>query len=179
MTETTTCPQCRQPLNLPESYLGQEVQCPRCQHMFVAEAHRDGLQAGTPAATSVTKPQALAGPDDEADGRGYDDDDRDDYPRRRRRWLEPHRASTIMTMGILSIFLVPLLFGTMAWVMGNTDLKKMDDGVMDPEGMSQTRTGRTIGMVMVLIHLGAIILTFAGMFLFFVFVIVMRGMRAG
>ena len=60
----------------------------------------------------------------------------------------------ILTLGIVSIFFAPLILGTMAWIMGNTDLRAMQEGQMDPEGESQTRAGRTIGMVMVCLTIG-------------------------
>ena len=37
--------------------------------------------------------------------------------------------------------------GIVAWVMGNTDLKAMDAGTMDPEGRGITQAGKIIGMI--------------------------------
>lgn len=63
----------------------------------------------------------------------------------------------ILTLGILSIFVMPLILGTIAWILGNNDLRAMENGQMDPSGESQTRTGRTIGMIMVILHIVLII----------------------
>ena len=44
--------------------------------------------------------------------------------------VEPHRATTILILGILSLVLCQPL-GIAAWMMGSADLKKMKAGVMD------------------------------------------------
>lgn len=54
-------------------------------------------------------------------------------------------------MGILSFFLVPLVLGPIAWIMGNSDLAAMAAGRMDPEGESETRMGRNCGMIATII----------------------------
>jgi hypothetical protein len=60
--------------------------------------------------------------------------------------LKPHRGSMILVFGILGL-LVCLIFGILAWVFGNQDLREMDAGVMDPEGRDLTNVGRILGMV--------------------------------
>jgi hypothetical protein len=185
MAEPIACPNCQQPLHVPENLFGQTVQCPDCQHLFQANRTDSAVYAGSaPAAqTQVTtepfsrdKLESEEVRSEEGENiprrRRYeedDDDDDDDYRTLRwgSRFTEPHRAGMIMTMGILSIFIVPLVFGTIAWVMGNADLKKMEEGRMDPTGKSQTYTGRTIGMVMVILNLTILILSMAGMCVFF------------
>jgi hypothetical protein len=83
------------------------------------------------------------------------DDDRDlDRPSERRRdrerdgahYEEPHRGTLILVLGIVSLVACPIL-GPIAWIMGNGDLKKMDEGVMDPEGKSNTNVGKILGIV--------------------------------
>ena len=55
--------------------------------------------------------------------RAPDEDDADYYGDRFvRRDLLPHRGSTILTLGILSLLVCGPILGPMAWVMGNTDL---------------------------------------------------------
>jgi hypothetical protein len=61
--------------------------------------------------------------------------------------MMPHRGSTIMTLGILSIFVAHVILGPIAWAMGNSDLAEMRAGRMDPEGESSTSTGRTCGII--------------------------------
>lgn len=47
--------------------------------------------------------------------------------------MKPHRGNLILVFGILSFGVCPF-FGIAAWVMGNTDLRAMADGIMDPSG---------------------------------------------
>jgi hypothetical protein len=81
----------------------------------------------------------------------------DGYTRRApvRRDAEPHRGGVIQALGIVSLvmgviwFLFPigLPLGIAAWVMGHRDLRKMEDGTMDPNGRKKTRDGRLCGIV--------------------------------
>jgi phage FluMu protein Com len=89
-----------------------------------------------------------------------DDDDYDDLPRRGRRGVA-HRGATILTLGILSIFVAcgcPII----AWVMGgiaikmaNADLLQMSTGKMDSSGRGNTQVGKIcaiIGVVLGIIN---------------------------
>jgi hypothetical protein len=60
-----------------------------------------------------------------------------------------------LVFGILS-WAVCLIFGICAWVMGNSDLREMDAGRMDPEGRGMTQAGRIVGMVHVILSIAAI-----------------------
>jgi predicted Zn finger-like uncharacterized protein len=90
--------------------------------------------------------------DDRPSRRGRRDEDDEDRPRRKSRRrrrggsYEPHRGGMILTFGILG-WVVCFIFGIMAWSMGSADLRKMDEGTMDPEGRGLTRAGQIIGMV--------------------------------
>lgn len=76
-----------------------------------------------------------------------------------RRDAEPHRGSAILVMGIMSMvvlffgcpFVVPwligIVLGVLAWVMGSADLAKMKRGEMDTEGQSNTRAGWVCGII--------------------------------
>ena len=39
------------------------------------------------------------------------------------------------------------MFGPVAWVMGNADIKEIDVGDMDPAGRGSTNAGRICGMI--------------------------------
>lgn len=69
----------------------------------------------------------------------------------------PHRGTMILVFGILS-FVCCLIFGIVAWIMGNTDLREMDAGRMDPQGRGLTQAGKILGMVSVILTLVAIII---------------------
>jgi hypothetical protein len=81
----------------------------------------------------------------------------DGYTRQRpvRMDAEPHRAGLIQALGIASLitaiiyflFFISLPLGIAAWVMGRRDLRKMDDGEMDPNGRKKTRDGWLCGMI--------------------------------
>lgn len=81
----------------------------------------------------------------------YDDgiDEYDDRPRRRRRLradVEPHRATTVLVLGILGIVFCQIC-APIAWVMGKNDLESMRNGQMDPEGEGMTKAGYICGIV--------------------------------
>jgi predicted RNA-binding Zn-ribbon protein involved in translation (DUF1610 family) len=61
-------------------------------------------------------------------------------------YLQPHRGGTILALGILG-WVICFPMGIAAWIMGNEDLRKMDQGQMDPSGEGLTRAGRILGIV--------------------------------
>jgi hypothetical protein len=68
----------------------------------------------------------------------------------RRDW-EPHRGTLVLVLGILSLamFFFPLAFplGIAAWVMGQSDLRKMRTNQMDPAGKGSTEAGWICGII--------------------------------
>jgi len=60
--------------------------------------------------------------------------------------MRPHRGTMILVFGILS-WVVCIIFGFVAWNMGNSDLAEMDAGRMDPEGRGLTQAGKILGMI--------------------------------
>lgn len=69
----------------------------------------------------------------------------------------PHRGETILTMGMLAVFVLPPVFGPVAWWMGRRDLARMRRGEMDPAGQGLTKTGWMCGIGATLVS--AILLT--------------------
>ena len=60
--------------------------------------------------------------------------------------LKSHRGGQILTLGLIGLFVCgPLCLA--AWVMGSSDLREMDAGMMDGSGRSSTSSGRNIGML--------------------------------
>jgi len=71
--------------------------------------------------------------------------------------MKPHRGTLILVLGILSLVCCGPL-GIAAWLMGNTDLKEMAAGTMDPTGQGMTNAGKICGIIgTVLTILGAIL----------------------
>jgi hypothetical protein len=153
------CENCRAALKLPEQYLGQEVRCPSCSRTFVA---KESLESPPPP-PPVREPEAREEPprtrrrDEDYDRRRRDDED-EDYPRPRRRYydddrfVEPHRGTSILTMGILSIvffcfFPLAVGLGIGAIVMANNDLAKLRSGTMDRSGQGTTQAGLVCGVI--------------------------------
>jgi hypothetical protein len=171
MPELIRCTACGRQLQLPESLMGQAVQCPSCQATFVASmpgappAPPFGLQP-PPASSHPSQPQPEPQYPPPRDRYGRDDYgpqgyDRDNYRRDAydpgyrgpgRYDGAPHRGSAVLTLGILSLVfslcpIVGFVLGLIAVTLGSSDLTAMDSGNMDPEGRGSTVAGRTCGLI--------------------------------
>lgn len=135
----------------------------------VAGAHSGGYTSGAPASPyssgSFTNPYA-------APKGGYGEPAPHWGPM-------PHRGSTILALGIMGVITnlgglllcccCPLLnvfvsvaglgLGIPAWVMGQKDLRAMNEGRMDPSGRGATQTGMIMGIVCVVLTALSILLT--------------------
>ena len=178
MSHLIECPECKKSLQVPDDLIGKKVQCPECKHMFTAQGPEAiGVISSRPSPPPLP-PKRPAWEkqtvDDESSDRydvskrprvEDDDDDIDeDRPSRRRSRRRssnrgnylPHRGGLILAFGIMAIVVFPI-FGPFAWIMGNTDLREIRDGRMDPEGEGMTQTGRILGMVATIIAAVSII----------------------
>lgn len=174
MKLTLSCPECDTPLGVDESLLGKKVRCTSCKGVFVAEDPSSRAIQEQPPRETIARPSSRNGDDyaerpsrrssrDDYDDEDNDDDrsrrrsrDDDDRPRRRRRRRSsggtPHRAGSVLTLGIVSCctFCIPLIgfiCGVSAVNMANKDLAEMDAGRMDSSGERTTSTGRIFGYV--------------------------------
>ncbi len=87
-----------------------------------------------------------------------DNDDDDDRPRAPRRPV-PHRGGEILTFGLLALLpccLTSIIFGIIAWMMANSDLKEMRSGRMDRDGEGLTQAGRALGIIGLVLWTGVI-----------------------
>jgi hypothetical protein len=187
MPEVLMCPSCQRKLHVPETLMGQDVQCPSCAATFRAQ----GVGVTVPSAPlqkqdEPSPSRALTQPET---GDRIEEDDRDDdyrdqssVGRRRRRDCEPHRGGLILGLGIASLcvlglgsigVVIGLILGPMAWIMGSTDMAAIRSGRMDPDGEGQTNAGRICGMIATIIHSLALVLI-VGVCIFF-FTVVMAG----
>jgi hypothetical protein len=83
--------------------------------------------------------------------------------------MQPHRGSTILVLGILSL-VVCAICGPIAWAMANKDIAAMNSGLMDPLGMDQTKAGKICGIIgTILLILG---LVFGIIYAIFVMVVI-------
>ena len=156
MPEIQSCPACQRQVQVPEEYLGRQVKCPECEQVFTPRAIASGVQAEPPA------------PGRDAPGRGWADDEEYDDIGVRRRPDRPHRGGMILAFGILGVVLgiCGIIFGPIAWFMGQADLAAMREGRMDRSGEGLTQAGRILGIVATI--LGALgLLYFVAMMLFF------------
>jgi hypothetical protein len=165
---TLTCPTCGRSLTVSEDLIGKAIKCAACLAVFTAE------EPGRSARRGPDPDSRVAAADEDEDRprrrrrrREYDEDD--DFEDRPRRDLVPHRGGMIFGFGLgglicelvgffgilcapfLFFALVGLVLGVVAWVMGTGDLRQMREHVMDPRGESQTRGGRTLGIIAVVL----------------------------
>jgi hypothetical protein len=71
--------------------------------------------------------------------------------------LVPHRGILILIFGILSIVCC-FIFGIIAWVLANGDLKQMAAGRMDPSGEGMTKAGKICAIVGIAIQIVGIVI---------------------
>ena len=71
---------------------------------------------------------------------------------------ESGRGTLILVLGILGITLLGLFAGIPAWVMGKTDLKKIEAGIISQSEKSTTKAGMILGIISTVLYIGTIVL---------------------
>jgi predicted Zn finger-like uncharacterized protein len=186
MAHMITCPECQKHLQVPDELIGAKVQCPECQHTFTAQSDVETVSVSAKA----SKPPSLPVPAKkeakwEVEDRDDDfDDDRPSKRSKRRKSLRsdfvPHRGGLILTFGIIAIVTgLGVVFGPIAWVMGNNDLKEISEGRMDPEGESMTNIGRILGMVATILSIIGIVVGCGIFIVYFCIIAMFVGAVAG
>ena len=74
---------------------------------------------------------------------------------------EQSQATTILVLGILSIVCCGFL-GIASWVMGNNELKAIDEGRRPPENRGTANAGRICGIVGVVLTALGLVLALSG-----------------
>ena len=75
-------------------------------------------------------------------------------------YILPSRASTILTLGILSLVLCTIM-GPIAWAMGSEEIRRIDSGQTDPTQRGSVNAGRICGIIGTsFLILGVLILLF-------------------
>jgi hypothetical protein len=148
MPTIVECPSCGKKLKVPDEFIGKKVRCSDCNGTFVS---------GKPPAKAP--PRASASPPERDDDLGEESDDDAPLRKRSRSSMEPHRGTLVLILGIASVALpfigfaiIAFVPGILAWIFGKNDLKKMDEGTMDPEGRSNTNLGKILGLVGMIIN---------------------------
>jgi hypothetical protein len=157
MSDIIHCPSCQRKLQVPETLIGQDVQCPSCGATFQAKGSprpplpQPAFEPARKEEPASERPDRRSWLDDEEDIDQDEDQDRA-VGRRSRMDVVPHRGTLILVLGILSLVLGGLLgvgfaLGPIAWIMGNNDLAFIRAGRMDPEGEGLTNAGRICGII--------------------------------
>lgn len=63
----------------------------------------------------------------------------------------PHRGVLVLVLGILGLVLC-VICGIVAWVLGNSDIREMEAGRMDPTGLGLTKAGKICGIISVVLN---------------------------
>jgi len=92
--------------------------------------------------------------------------------------LKQSRGGVVLALGILSIVLgggcgIGIILGIIAWIMGNNDLKEIDQGTMDPSGRGTVQAGKICGVIGTI--LGGLYIVIGLIYVLFVFVILAAG----
>ena len=69
----------------------------------------------------------------------------------------PHRGVLILVFSILSWFIC-VIFGIVAWILANSDLRAMEEGRMDPTGEGLTKAGKIVSIISVVLSIVGIII---------------------
>ena len=134
---TATCPSCQAQFRVAPGLTGKRAKCPKCQSPFTIgdEAQPPPMEHQEAPPQDATVP--LSG--------GSDVNPQSETDGIRTGQQEPHRGALIMTLGFLG--LACGFFGIFAILMGRGDLKKIDRGLMDPNGAGTTKSGVLLGWI--------------------------------
>ena len=75
--------------------------------------------------------------------------------------MKPHRGTTVLVLGILSLTCCGLFTGIPAMIMGKNDLAEMDAGTMDSAGRGTTNGGKICGIIGTILSVIMIIIQLA------------------
>lgn len=183
MSIAIRCPNCKKSLTVPDEAVGKMASCPACQTAFaIAQPAEEIIPTVIAAPAAAWDKESLSerrkraekkrrardddGDEDEEEEESIPepasppqptgpnpfalDNDQDDTTRPPWR---PHRGGLILALGIVTIVsgCLPLAFVTIS--MANVDLIEMAAQRMDPEGRGQTKTGKMLAVISLLLML--------------------------
>jgi Zn-finger nucleic acid-binding protein len=117
MAQMIACPECDKTLQVPDDLIGKLVQCPRCQHTFIATGTDNAIESpktAQPGPTRIDKDDDLEDEGSKRRSRSrVDDDDDDTVPSIRKR--KPGHVTSLGVMalvgGIVGVSMFLLLVG--------------------------------------------------------------------
>ena len=71
--------------------------------------------------------------------------------------MQPHRGVMILVFSILSWVLSCVIFGIVAWILANKDLRAMEEGRMDPTGEGLTKAGKIVAIINVVVNIVGVV----------------------
>lgn len=136
-----SCPECGKNLLIHSRFSGKLVRCNNCKAPFEVPESNESVVPDPPPDPIESAPKK----------------------KKKKREVVDHRGGTILTYGILSFFCF-IIFGPLAWIKGNHDLKEMDEGRMDSAGRGLTRAGQILGLISIILFvlIGVFRLFFGG-----------------
>ena len=135
-----TCSNCQAILRVADEHAGKSARCPQCSTVMpipLTPLPPENAWQETP--TQYQSPQAQS----------HAAEDSNPYASPRAgstTSLVAHRGFLILILGIASIPCCGLI-GIPAIIMANEDLRKIDAGIMNPEGRGLTTAGKILGII--------------------------------
>ena len=136
------CSGCGQQLRVRDEDAGRQARCPQCGAITsVPPSSPQGSIGPTPSPEpqpSVASTNPYSPPPSFAGDAPY--------PSSSPNFGTPHRGTTILVLGILGVTCC-FICAPIAWIMGSTDMKAINNGTMDPTGKTQTQVGMILGII--------------------------------
>ena len=157
-----SCSNCQAILRVADEHAGKSARCPQCSTVIPIPLTplEDAPPAGSTWQDQPTQYAAgAAAAHSAASANPYASPHKAGLPR----GMEAHRGPVILILGILSLVCC-VFIAIPAIIMANEDVRKMDNGTMNPDGRSLTTAGKIIGIVSLVINAAAIVLQVLVMF---------------
>ena len=158
-----SCSNCQAILRVADEHAGKSARCPQCSTVIPIPLTplQESQSAGTDWQDQPAQQNPTSGNNQystPAQGAGQAA-----MPGMAARGTAAHRGPTILVLGIVG--LVCCFFAAIpAIIMANEDLRKMDQGFMNPDGRSLTSAGKIIGIVALILNALGILINILFMF---------------
>ena len=158
------CSNCQSLLRVADEHAGKSARCPQCSTIipipidgYTQPEFDGGPDSGVPYQSpyQAKPPNPYSAPVADVFNR----------PTSTGSQFARHRGETILALGIGS-YVCCILLGIAAIVMASADLRRMDEGTMDPSGRGLTRAGMILGIIhlvmMAIVFMFGTVLAFVG-----------------